>query len=255
MQSGTAQVTGSAPATESRKSRSQRLQKGLAVVGWVGLLMVYVGYSRANNLGPVQAVQELVVLMQQSMWGPLIYVVLYALRPLVFFSATLLTLAGGFLFGPVWGIVYTVAASNLSALVAYGIGRYLGTGFLDVDKLGGLIGRYADRMRRRSFETVLIMRFIFLPYDWVSYVAGLLRVNGPAFFWATFAGCLPGTVSFVLAGASLEGGFDGGLPRLNPWALAASVLIFVVSLWLARVFKQREAVQGVAPDAGSEMQG
>lgn len=254
MQSGTVQVARSAPVANSRKRRTERLQKGLAVLGWVGLIAVYVGYSRVNNLGPVQAVQELVVLMQQSMWGPLIYVALYALRPLVFFSATLLTLAGGFLFGPVWGIVYTVAASNLSALVAYGIGRYLGTGFLDVDKLGGLIGSYADRMRSRSFETVLIMRFIFLPYDWVSYAAGLLRVNAPAFFWATFVGCLPGTVSFVLAGASLEGGFDGGLPRLNPWALAASVVIFVASLWLARVYKQREAMQAARSTTGSEMQ-
>lgn len=233
---------------------AQGAQKWAAVIGWAVLLAVYVGYARVHGLGPLQAVQELIGLMHQSMWGPLIYIALYAVRPLVFFSATLLSLAGGFLFGPLWGIIYTVLASNLSALVAYGIGRYFGTGLVDREQLGGWFSRYAARMRSHSFETVLIMRFIYLPYDWVSYAAGLLHVNARAFFWATFLGCLPGTVSFVLAGASLEGGFDGNLPHVNPWALAASVAIFVGSLWLSRLLKRREARQMAQPGAESEPQ-
>ncbi len=102
--------------------------------------------------------------------------------------------------------------------------------------------RYADRMRDNSFETTLTMRFIFLPYDLVSYLAGLLRIDYKAFILATILGSLPGTISFVLAGASvpvdslLQNNFR---PSLNPWALAASVLIFVVSLAFSRYLKGR----------------
>lgn len=228
------------PAAQEPGWLAQHWQKLLALVIWVALIGAYVVYTRSNNLGPLAALRETINLMQASLWGPLIYIIIYAVRPLIFFSATLLTLAGGFIFGPIYGVIYTIIASNLSAMVAYGMGRYFGEGFLDVDNMGSVIQRYATRMRKNSFETVIIMRFIFLPYDLVSYVAGLLRVDWKAFLLATVVGCLPGTIAFVLAGASIDGAFDGGIPSVDPAVLAVSAVIFVVSLVLSRLFKRRE---------------
>ena len=215
-------------------------QKGVALAAWVVLLGGYTWYAKAHHLGPVPAVRALIRLMQHSMAGPLIYIGVYALRPLLFFSSVLLTLAGGFLFGPVWGIFYTVIAGNTSAMVAYAVGRYFGTGLLGAEQSGGVIQGYATRMRRNSFETVLIMRFIFLPYDLVSYLAGLLHIDWKAFLLATALGSIPGTIAVVLFGASLEGNFTGGLPKINPWVLATSVTLFVASLGLSRYFRRRE---------------
>lgn len=229
------------PAAQDQGGPAQHWQKMLALLVWVTLIGAYVVYTRSNNLGPLAAMRQIIDVMQASLWGPLIYIAVYAARPLIFFSATLLTLAGGFIFGPVYGVLYTIVASNLSAMVAYGMGRYFGEGFLDVDNLGSVIQHYAARMRKNSFETVIIMRFIFLPYDLVSYVAGLLRVDWKAFLLATVVGCLPGTIAFVLAGASIEGAFDGGIPSVDPAVLAVSGVIFVVSLVLSRLFKRREA--------------
>ena len=213
-------------------------QKGVALLLWGILLGAYFWYTSANNLGPLQAGQQLVELMQNSVYGPLIYIAFYMLRPLFFFSAIILTLSGGFVFGPILGVLYTVVASNLSSMVAYGIGRYFGQDALDADESSGLIQRYADRMRNNSFETVLIMRFIFLPYDLVSYLAGFLRIDWKAFILATALGSIPGTISFVLVGAS-SGLTEEGL-EFNPWVLLPAGIIFVVSLVLSRYFKRRE---------------
>lgn len=215
-------------------------QKVVALLLWVGLFAVYRWYAVANALGPVEAVRQLIQLMQTSAYGPLIYIVLYALRPLLFFSSVLLTLAGGFIFGPVWGVLYTVIAANTSAMVAYVVGYYFGQGLLADDGSDGVIQRYAARMRKESFETVLIMRFIFLPYDLVNYLAGFLRIDWKAFLLATALGSIPGTISFILFGAAIEGDFDGTIPSLNPRVLALSVGLFVVSLALSRYFKRRE---------------
>ena len=87
----------------------------------------------------------------------------------------------------------------------------------------------------------MIMRFIFLPYDMVSYLAGFLRIHYWPFILATALGSIPGTIAFVLFGASIEH-FDGGLPSLNPNILAASVVIFIVSIALSRLFKKREGI-------------
>jgi len=94
-------------------------------------------------------------------------------------------------------------------------------------------------MRENSFETVMVMRFIFLPYDAVSYLAGFLRIKYLPFILATALGSIPGTMAFIGFGASIER-FDGALPKLNPVTLGFSFAIFVVSLALSRMFKKRE---------------
>jgi uncharacterized membrane protein YdjX (TVP38/TMEM64 family) len=105
---------------------------------------------------------------------------------------------------------------------------------------------YTNRLRNNSFETVLIMRLIFLPYDLVNYLAGFLRIDWKAFLVATAIGSIPATISVVLLGAAaspaeIEQFFlEGKLPSLDGRVLAISVIMFVVSLALARYFKGRE---------------
>lgn len=219
----------------------QHWQKLIAGLLWLSLLGGYQFYSWSQELSPLEAVRQLIDLMGSSFYGPLLYILVYALRPLLFFSALLLTLAGGVLFGPVWGIVYTVIAANISATVAYLVGRYFGQGLFKEDATSdSYVQRYAQRMRHNSFETILIMRFIFLPYDLVNYLAGFLRIAWAPFILATALGSIPGTVSFVLFAASIEGELGAGMPSLNPWTLGISVLLFVGSLALSRYFKGRE---------------
>jgi len=78
-----------------------------------------------------------------------------------------------------------------------------------------------------------------LPYDLVNYAAGLLRIRRAPFLAATALGSLPGTVSFTLAGASIESLADGP-SGIDPTALIASVAIFVASLAISWYVKKRE---------------
>ncbi len=155
---------------------------GLAI--WLTLLLAYWHYVRSNGITPLESVQRLVEFMASSGAGVLVYILVYMLRPVLFFPATLLTLAGGYLYGPVLGVAVVVVASNLSSMVAYTIGRFFGAGILDQSTDSGILQQYAERMRRNSFETVLIMRFIFLPYDLVSYFSAFLRIRWQGFLLA-----------------------------------------------------------------------
>jgi uncharacterized membrane protein YdjX (TVP38/TMEM64 family) len=89
-----------------------------ALAFWVALILGYC-YARANQLTPFQAVQALLDFFTGSLWGPLIYILAYAVRPLILFPSTLLTLAGGFVFGPLLGVLYTIVASNISSTIAF----------------------------------------------------------------------------------------------------------------------------------------
>jgi uncharacterized membrane protein YdjX (TVP38/TMEM64 family) len=211
-------------------------------VFWITVVAGYYGYARQNGLTLEDSVYRIADLLANSLYGPLLYMVLYAIRPLVFFPATVLTLLGGFLFGPV-GIIYTIIGSNASAMVAFGVGAYFGQGILENEERAGVFQQYRERLRENSFETVLIMRLIFLPYDLVNYAAGFLRINWKAFLAATAIGSVPGTSSFVLLGAAF-GTVDellAGDIQLNPVTAVASVLIIGVSIALSRLIKKRES--------------
>lgn len=232
-------TSGAAAPTAAGGWPRRNAQKLLVLAFWLAALGAYQWYAWSHQLGPIQVVQRLLAFLQTG-YGPLLFIALYAVRPLFLFSAVLLTVAGGFVFGPLLGLVYTVIGSNLSATVAYLLGRFLGAGLLEGQPSAGLVRRYAERMRDSSFETVLVMRFVFLPYDLVNYLAGLLHIRWAPFILATLLGSLPGTLAFVLFGASIQR-FDGRLPQIDPRTLAASALIFVLSLGLARLFRRRES--------------
>lgn len=209
---------------------------------WAVALGGWVVYQRSTGVGSLEMLERFIDLARGGWWGFIAFVVVYALRPLLVFPASLLTVAGGLLFGPVVGIVATVVGANASAMVAYWLARWLGFDVLaQTGADDGVLGRWAGRMRTESFLTVLVMRLVFLPYDLVNYGAGVLRIRPGAFLAATAIGSLPGTISFTLAGASIESLGDGP-SGVDPWVVSASAVLFAASVLIARLVKRSEMV-------------
>lgn len=231
------------PEADSGSFWSRHGQTVIAVLAWAVILGSYFWYARANDLTPFEAARSIDDLLRTPIWGAALYLLIYALRPIIFFPATVLTLLGGYVFGVVGGLLLTVIGSNTSAMVAYVIGRFLGRDVLEGEQAQKVLSRYTDRLRENSFESVLIMRFLFLPYDLVNYLCGFLRIDPKAFLLATALGSIPGTISFVLAGASVTGELGTSGASLDPRALIASVIIFILSIAISRVVKRRERTE------------
>lgn len=224
------------------------IKRIVVIAGWVAAITGWFVYQRSTGLGTVGALQAFIDDARGAWWALLAFMAVYAIRPLILFPATLMTIAGGLLFGPVLGIVATVIGANASAMVAYWVARSLGFESSAESETNGLLSRWSNRMRNQSFVTVLLMRFAFLPYDLVNYSAGLLRIRPLSFLAATALGSLPGTISFTLAGASIES-LEEGPSGVDKNVLIASAAIFVVSLTISWFVKQREG--GSADGLGS----
>ena len=207
----------------------------VALACWAVLAAGYLWYARTQDAGP----EQLLALMRSGVFGPLVFIALFTLRPLIFFPASVLSVAGGLLFGLTGGLLYTVIGSNLSAMLAYVVGRYFGHSFLMRDEPTGALQRYALSMRQNSFQTVLLMRLLLLPYDVVNSFSGFLRTNWRAYFAATAIGSFPVTLSLVLVGVSGDVDLSTGKFALNPWLLVASALLIGASLLLSRHFRNR----------------
>jgi uncharacterized membrane protein YdjX (TVP38/TMEM64 family) len=211
-----------------------------ALAGWLMLLVSFYGLLRLNDLTLTDGVILVGDWLTASSLGPLFFILLYVVGPLLFFPATLLSLLAGFLFGP-WGIPFVVVGSNASALVAYSIGKYYGRGLIP-EQGDGFVQRYAERLRRRSFQTVLIMHLIFLPYELVNYSCGILQIGWKPFLAGTALGSIVATISVVMLGASF-GTIEellAGEASVNPLLLATSALLIAGSVTLSRILRKRE---------------
>lgn len=219
--------------------------KLVGVLLWALLIGGYLYYLQVNQLTTHQALTQLVHLLA-SPWGPVLYILLYACSPLFFFSAAVLAVIGGAAFGAgsignlALAIGYTILGSLGAAQTAYGLGRLFGADLIPTDE--GVVNRYAEQMRQHSFITILLMHLLFLPYELVNFLAGILRINWKAFLSATFLGSLPGFFTFVPFGAALDLKklMLGEEPEFEPGALIFGLVILVISLLIARYLKQRE---------------
>lgn len=214
-----------------------------ALILWLVLLASFYGLLRLNGLTLADGVIAASDWLAGQRFGPPLFILLYVVGPLFFFPATLITLLGGFLFGP-WGVPFVIVGSNASALVAYSIGRYYGKGVIRQDG-AGLVQRYAQRLRRNSFQTVLIMHLIFLPYELVNYGCGILQIGWKPFLAGTALGSVIATISIVMLGASFGTVEEllAGEARINPITLVTSALLIVSSIALSRDLRKREAQQ------------
>lgn len=219
------------------KLRHKKYIKIFTACIWIGILAAF--YLKAQG-DPTTLLKEIHHFTIQTKYGPIFYIVVYALRPVIFFPAALLTLLSGALFGLWGGIFYTVIGENLSALLAYAIGKYLGTEFLNSDKMRFFEG-WRKRLDQNHFMAVLTMRLIYLPFDLVNYGCGALGVRWQAYSLATFIGILPGLVTFVSFGASLSA--EALINNLSDFKAShlfdsqqviISIGIFAISLTIAR---------------------
>ncbi|TLD41712.1 MAG: putative DedA family protein [Candidatus Jettenia ecosi] len=129
--------------------------------------------------------------------APFIFILLTALRPILFFLPSMgLTIVAGMLFGAVWGTVYVIIGGVFSTLIGFYFARWLGRGIIEklVEK-NKLFKRVEKRSRGCGKNAVLYMRLFNLPWDMVSYWAGLSGINFKDFYIASMIPLVP--ISFL----------------------------------------------------------
>lgn len=211
--------------------------KLFALVFWISLLYAFQMYRTTHELSYVEMAKQIFETVTTTAWGPFVYMMLYAIRPLVFFPATVLTALSGALFGLPLGILYTIIGENASANFAYWIGRYFGNDFHLEDSI---LGNWVTALRKRPFGTVLFMRLFYVPFDLTNYGSGAVKIPWISYFFATLIGIMPGLITFVALGAGVEDitNFTLNVDSFNFVNIGIGVSTFVISLIIARFLRR-----------------
>ena len=167
----------------------------------------------------------------------LLYIIIYTLRPLVLFPATLLTILSGLLFGPWLGIILTIIGENMSANLAFLVSRYLGRDWVKSMESQQIL-KWEKRLQQNGLITVVIMRLLFLPFDAVNYGCGLTSLRHRDYALGTFLGILPSLIGFVLIGGALSSTTHQSL-----LILILSAVFLVLAISLAHFLKKSQPVE------------
>ena len=125
-------------------------------------------------------------------------------------GATVMTLAGGFLFGAASGTALTVVAATTGATLVFLFARRI-FGADALDRLGPRAARLAAGIRREAVSYLLVLRLVPLfPFVLVNLVPAFAGVRLPVFVLTTLFGILPGSAVYSLAGAGLGDVLEAG---------------------------------------------
>ena len=144
----------------------------------------------------------------------LLYVLIYVL--IVGFSlpgASIATLTGGFLFGTVFGALFTVSAATLGATVIFlaarfGFGETLGQ---KMEASKGTIKKIKDGIDENQWSMLFVIRLVpVVPFFVANLVPAFMQVPLHRYVISTFLGIIPGTVVYSSVGAGLGEVFARG---------------------------------------------
>ncbi|MES0871122.1 TVP38/TMEM64 family protein [Pseudovibrio sp. SCP19] len=136
---------------------------------------------------------------------PLIYFVVYTLAvALSFPGASLLTIAGGFLFGWFFGGLLTVVAATIGAALLF-IAAKTSVGATLKERAGPFLDKMSEGFRKNAFSYLLFLRLTpVFPFWLVNIAPALFHVPLTTYLIATFVGIIPGTFAYAFVGAGLD---------------------------------------------------
>lgn len=139
-------------------------------------------------------------------------------------GALVLTLAGGAIFGLLWGVLLVSFASSIGATLAFLASRFLLHDAIQ-SRYGDKLRVINDGVRRDGPFYLFTLRLIpAIPFFVVNVVMALTPLRARTFYWVSQLGMLPATLIFVNAGTELAKITRPG-DILSPVLIASLVLI------------------------------
>ncbi|MFP4599464.1 MAG: VTT domain-containing protein [Persicimonas sp.] len=231
----------------AERSRASYVRIGL-LLGLLLLVAILWQWTPLSQWADPRLLATAVEPVSQLWWAVPIALVVFTVLSVIAFPTSVLILTMGFVFGGLWGSLYALAGSLLSAAISFGAGKVFGASA--VSRLAGKRIQQVDRwVADRGVWSVVVLRMVpVAPFGIVNLAVGASRVPFRDFMWGTLIGMTPGIVLKGIFGNQLAD-FLVSPSTYELVVLAVILLIFVVSgVFVARWVRQRgEAAEEASP--------
>jgi uncharacterized membrane protein YdjX (TVP38/TMEM64 family)/rhodanese-related sulfurtransferase len=185
---------------------------------------------------------------EAGVWGPAVFCAIYVLATVLFLPGSVLTLAGGALFGPILGTFYSLTSATVGATLAFLIARYLAAGWVG-RTAGGRARQLMTGVEEEGWRFVAFTRLVpIVPFNALNYALGLTRIRLADFVVASYVFMLPGAIAYTYLGYAGREALAGGEGLVGKGLFAVALL--GLAAYLPRVVRRlRSARSGDATQA------
>ena len=155
-------------------------------------------------------------------------------------GAALMTLAGGAVFGLLWGTLIVSFASSIGATLAFLASRFLLRDWV-MARFGRRLAAIDAGVRKEGAFYLFTLRLVpVFPFFLVNLLLGLTAMKARTFYWVSQLGMLAGTVVYVNAGTQLAQ-IDSLAGIVSPGLLLSFALLGVFPLIANRIVESVRA--------------
>ncbi len=153
---------------------------------------------------------------------------LYTVAPSLFLPGLPITIVGGILFGPFWGVVYTITSATLGACIAFLISRYIARDWISKKLRSPKWRQLDEEVQTHGWKIVAFTRLIPLfPFNLLNYAFGLTKIEFSHYAITTFICMLPACIAYIVFSSSLLDIIKG---KISYTFIIGLILIISVSL-------------------------
>ena len=175
--------------------------------------------------------------------APLIYLGLYLISTVFFLPGFPVTVLAGFIFGPLWGVVYASIASIISVACAFLVARYVARDLVEGwVKENAQFRKIDEQVKEQGWRILMITRLVpIFPFNLQNYAYGLTKIRFSTFVSISAVFMFPGTIALVMLGGAFVSG-EGNILKTMIYLGIAGVLMFALSLVpnLLRKYQNKE---------------
>jgi len=187
----------------------------VTVIACAIVLFVFLDLGRFLSLDILKANRDHLLAFTEANYttAVVLFILLYvAVAGLSLPGATILTLAGGFIFGAVPATLYVNIGATTGATLAFLAARHVLRDWVD-EKFGKWLDPLQQGFAKNAFSYLLTLRLIPLfPFFVVNLVSGLTRVSAGTYIAAT------ALARGLTVATRNVGDFElMGVPVMNPW--------------------------------------
>ena len=210
------------------------LRKLLVVVAVAVFVALYIGLDlgRYFSLDALKAQQAALDAYRQAhpwLTAGIYFVVYVAVTALSLPGAAIMTLAGGAVFGLLWGTLLVSFASSLGATLAFLASRFLLRDWVQ-NRFGERLRAINEGVGKEGGFYLFTLRLVpVFPFFMINLLMGLTPMRAATFYWVSQLGMLAGTVVYVNAGTQLAG-ISSLSGILSPGLIASFALLGIFPL-------------------------
>jgi uncharacterized membrane protein YdjX (TVP38/TMEM64 family) len=196
------------------------------LVAFLAAAIIWLGLHR-ELLQPPTIEREL---QRFGGWAPILFPLLYALATVVFVPGSVLTVAGGALFGPIWGTLWNLTGATLGATLAFMIARYVASDWVAA-RSGERLGRLMRGVEEEGWRFVALVRLVPLfPFNLMNYAFGLTHIRLRDYVLTSFVCMVPGALAYTYLGYAGREAASGQAGAIGKALLALALLAAVAFL-------------------------